>query len=89
MIRWVISINSNLIYTGTVSTTIYWEIFEVPYTGKIWRGKILVNLASDANSPNFSLPIVIKIVKVLKICHQNFSRHLSLNFTPPKFSHVR
>ena len=42
---------------------------EVPYAGKFLRGKILANLAINANSPNFSLLILIKALKLLKIFH--------------------
>ena len=35
----------------------------IPYVGKIWRGKILANLANVYNSPKFSAPIVINTVK--------------------------
>ena len=45
------------------------HVVNVPYAGKFWRGKILANLAINANSPNFFLLILIKTLKLLKIFH--------------------
>ena len=70
----------------------------IPYVGKIWRGKILVNLANgvqfakifDANSYKYS-----EITEDLPADSPKFSSPFASsvmihqNFLPPKFSHVR
>ena len=70
----------------------------VPYVGKIWRGKILANLANGvqfakifrANSYKYS-----EITEDLPADSPKFSSPFASsvmirqNFLPPKFSHVR
>ena len=72
--------------------------YEIPYVGKIWRGKILANLANGvqfakffhANSHKYS-----EITEDLPADSPKFSSPLASsvlirqNFLPPKFSHVR
>ena len=71
---------------------------KIPYVGKIWRGKILANLANGvqfakffhANSQKYS-----EITEDLPANSPKFSSPLASsvlirqNFLPPKFSHAR
>ena len=81
---------------------VVWAILDrlvtIPYVGKIWRGKILANLANGvqfakifrANSYKYS-----EITEDLPADSPKFSSPFALsvmirqNFLPPKFSHVR
>ena len=66
--------------------------------GKFWRGKILVNLAINANSPNFFPANTYKDTETtedlpldLPKLSSPFASTVAIcqNFTPPKFSRVR
>ena len=73
-------------------------VYSIPYVGKIWRGKILANLANGvqiakffhANSYKYS-----EITEDLPADSPKFSSPfdssvmIRQNFPPPKFSHVR
>ena len=70
----------------------------IPYAGKFWRGKILANLAINANSPNFFPANTYEDTETTedlpldppKFCSP-FASTVAIrqNFTPPKFSRVR
>ena len=63
----------DLVLMGFTSSTI---LDQVPYAGKFWRGKILANLAINANSPNFFPANTYKDTETAE----------DLPLDPPKFS---
>ena len=86
-----------IVLINTLNLLWYLLYHYIPYAGKFWRGKILANLAINANLPNFFPANTYKDTETtedLPLDLPKFSSFASTvairqNFTPPKFSRVR